>query len=172
MGVVKNLIGQQFGKWKVIEFDSVKSHSGARWKVLCECGKIKIVYAKTLREKHSTSCGCSYHLKPGNSSRNSLFRIYKKGASKRNLDFSLTIDQFSNLTSSNCYYCNKEPAQIHQNNKRYMSSYVYNGIDRINNRVGYSFSNCVPCCGQCNWMKGKQSSEEFIKKCKEIANRF
>ncbi len=30
----------------------------------------------------------------------------------------------------------------------------YNGIDRVDNSKGYILSNCKPCCGHCNYIKG------------------
>lgn len=50
-------------------------------------------------------------------------------------------------------------------------SFVYNGIDRVDNSVGYVLSNCVPCCSTCNRMKGTMSSEEFKEKIKLIYSR-
>jgi hypothetical protein len=43
------------------------------------------------------------------------------------------------------------------------------GIDRINNEVGYSIKNSVPCCGVCNYMKRKFSKEEFINQAIKIS---
>ena len=37
-----------------------------------------------------------------------------------------------------------------------------NGIDRVNNNLGYSKSNCVACCTFCNYAKSDHSQEEFI----------
>lgn len=156
----------------VTEFDSVNPLSGSRWKVLCDCGNVSIVYAKTLREKTSTSCGCSFKLKPGDSSRNNIYRQYKRDSPKRGLVFELTIDQFTKITSSNCYYCGIEPRQTNKNQERYMAPYLYNGIDRVDNDVGYVFENCVAACVDCNYMKRKRTLEEFVEKCKVIAKRF
>ena len=36
-----------------------------------------------------------------------------------------------------------------------------NGIDRINNSVGYTEKNSVPCCGTCNVAKGQMTLAEF-----------
>ena len=37
-----------------------------------------------------------------------------------------------------------------------------NGIDRMNNNIGYEISNVVPCCSVCNKMKSSLSKEEFL----------
>lgn len=43
------------------------------------------------------------------------------------------------------------------------------GIDRVDNSVGYTIENCVPCCTSCNFMKGKMTKDDFIEKVSQIA---
>ena len=43
------------------------------------------------------------------------------------------------------------------------------GIDRIDSSVGYIYSNCTPCCSECNFMKQSSSVEEFEKQIIKIA---
>ena len=62
-------------------------------------------------------------------------------------------DEFNELTKKNCNYCDKEGA---------------NGIDRVNNSIGYTLDNCVPCCKHCNYVKGNLSQVDF----KTWKNRF
>jgi hypothetical protein len=50
--------------------------------------------------------------------------------------------------------------------------FVYNGIDRRENSIGYTLANCVSCCGPCNMMKKVLSYAEFIERCKRIASKF
>jgi len=47
-------------------------------------------------------------------------------------------------------------------NNRYTGPYVYNGIDRKENGIGYIESNAVTCCKVCNWAKGKMSYGDFM----------
>jgi hypothetical protein len=42
------------------------------------------------------------------------------------------------------------------------------GIDRTNNKLGYTKENCVSCCEKCNIMKKKYSSTEFLEGIKRI----
>lgn len=57
---MENLIGSEFGKWKVIGMDTKKYNTrGTRYICECECGTIKSVRATYLRTGKSTSCGCS-----------------------------------------------------------------------------------------------------------------
>ena len=52
----KNLAGQQFGRWRVIE--RANESGAARWKCRCSCGTERVVAAKNLIAGVSTSCGC------------------------------------------------------------------------------------------------------------------
>lgn len=52
----RNLSGQQFGRWSVIE--RANESGAARWKCRCSCGTERVVAAKNLIAGVSTSCGC------------------------------------------------------------------------------------------------------------------
>lgn len=56
MAKLINLAGQRFGKWTVIEKANRKGNC-AYWICQCECGVIKEVTGRTLRNGQSTSCG-------------------------------------------------------------------------------------------------------------------
>lgn len=55
---VKNLAGQKFGRFTVIEFDRVDETQTARWVCICECGTKVIVRGGSLTTGSSRSCGC------------------------------------------------------------------------------------------------------------------
>ena len=48
----------------------------------------------------------------------------------------------------------------------------FTGIDRMDNAVGYEKQNIVPCCKSCNYMKGTQSLDKFLRGVNAIALRF
>lgn len=61
--VKENLMGIVFGKWVVIG-EAEKSTSGVCWLCMCQCGRIKPVSARTLKDGSSKSCGsigCTMH---------------------------------------------------------------------------------------------------------------
>lgn len=80
----------------------------------------------------------------------------KKGAEKRNLIFNLTKKLFKTLLSQPCYYCGSKLKGGR------------NGIDRLNNNIGYTKGNCVSCCKKCNFMKRNMGVKEFFTHCKKI----
>jgi hypothetical protein len=58
--VVEDLTGKQFGMWNVLYKDNKKYNTrDVRWICECECGTIKSVLGKYLRNGKSISCGCS-----------------------------------------------------------------------------------------------------------------
>jgi 5-methylcytosine-specific restriction endonuclease McrA len=107
--------------------------------------------------------------------RNNLLDNYRRGAKKRNLDWALTVDQFTYITSSNCYYCDAPPHRIRYNYGGIKaelianSAYTYNGIDRIDPKLGYTLENCRACCWTCNKWKGKMSSDDFFSHINKIS---
>ncbi|MBE3139499.1 MAG: hypothetical protein IMZ53_02845 [Thermoplasmata archaeon] len=104
-----------------------------------------------------------------------LYYNYKRTARIREYAFTLTKEEFLELTKSDCFYCGTEPKQYkskYGNKSRKGIPFVYNGIDRVDNSVGYEYANCVPCCKTCNRMKGCLGFNEFTKKIKEIVDNL
>jgi len=55
----RDLLGNKFGRLKVIKFVGVDTGGNAKWKCLCKCGNERIVIALSLVKEHGTrSCGC------------------------------------------------------------------------------------------------------------------
>lgn len=121
-------------------------------------------------KRHKISCGC---YKPstksvGEASFSRLFGRYSRDAARRKLEFSLSKEQFKKLTQDNCHYCDEPPTRKH-GSRRSNGYYVYNGIDRVDNSVGYITSNVVSCCFRCNKGKSTLKYEEWINLCKRVA---
>lgn len=94
-----------------------------------------------------------------------IIRNYKESAEERFLGMTLSYMRILYLFSQNCYYCDSEPSTQYAN-------LVYNGIDRVDNSLGYSKENTVSCCPTCNRMKGTLSRDDFIIQCKKIDYYF
>ena len=82
---------------------------------------------------------------------------YKSGAKRRKLSFNLTFKEFTTFWQQPCYYCGENIKTI--------------GLDRVDNSLGYSLNNVVPCCTKCNRMKMKEDRTSFIERCSKIALR-
>jgi hypothetical protein len=83
-----------------------------------------------------------------------ILSAYKNGANFKGLSFNLNIDQFFYLLKQDCFYCGIAPYR-----KKY--SYIYNGIDRIDNKKGYDLGNVCSSCYVCNSAKSTMTQEEF-----------
>ena len=55
---VKDLIGQQFGRIKVVSRAPSGSRWQTRWHCICDCGNAKVMQASNLTTGKSKSCGC------------------------------------------------------------------------------------------------------------------
>jgi hypothetical protein len=56
--VRRDLTGQTFGYWRVLEFSHVSPNRALYWKCQCECGKIQPVAGRHLSNGKSKSCRC------------------------------------------------------------------------------------------------------------------
>jgi len=74
------------------------------------------------------------------------YSVCKCAAKRRNYEFSLTRSQYDALHELPCLYCGQKPCR---------------GVDRLNNRIGYTEINSVPCCLNCNIAKNDLSLNEF-----------
>ena len=87
----------------------------------------------------------------------SVYKTYAKNANTRNIKFTLSQQDFTEIVASPCYLCGLENST---------------GIDRFNNAIGYLKENCRPCCGHCNLLKKTQSYEDLIQIAEQISSRF
>ncbi len=136
----------------------------------CDCGKQMKSRAYSVRIGRTKSCGC--YIKELQSKlktkpdfirfKNEIYKNYKGAAKRKGREFNLTKDEFNALIVSNCHYCNARPNNIPSKlNKISDNTFRYNGIDRVNNQIGYVLNNCVPCCTICNYGKDDLSYQEF-----------
>jgi hypothetical protein len=164
----ESLITKKFGCQTLLSLAIAKDSKRNRvyFNCICDCGWksiLRLDYLKNIPKK-CRFCNIDFYslnldpLKEA-SAFNEIFGHYRGGAKARGLEFSLTKSDFKNITSKNCDYCNCKPAlRLSRNGK---SSYVCNGVDRIDSTKGYVLDNCVPCCTKCNLMKLDLSLEEF-----------
>ena len=167
-----NLAGQVFGGLRAIESTSQRNHNRTvMWKCECLiCGLTTLVASTKLKAGEISSCGCQEHVRSprteaGHSGFNSLYHNYTNGAKRRNLEFSLNKVEFKELTKGKCTYCGIGPSASSYGSRGKATEhgrYLYNGIDRVNSDIGYTISNCVPACAECNIAKGARTYDDFI----------
>lgn len=132
-------------------FYTSKSHKDGRYPSCKECNKPS---KKKYRESHKQYY--NEKVKKFGKTDKGFYNKYKSAAKKRNIEFNLTLDQFVTFSNANCFYCGDKLDGIR--------------LDRIDNSVGYTISNVIPCCTFCNRMKYIHSQEDFILQCLKIAD--
>lgn len=85
------------------------------------------------------------------------FGMHIRESTKRGYETLLTFDEYCDLVTKPCHYCN------YNNEKEAI------GIDRVNNSLHYTKENCVPCCKICNRIKHIYHPLFFIEKAKIIS---
>lgn len=164
--------GSRFGRLTVIDWSWGFYGKGATkhrlYRCLCDCGKEALKPSGELKRKRCVSCGClgkekavaRWTKQPGHPGLHLAVHNYKQSATKRNLEWALTEEQAEALVLNNCNYCGSVPSRLVQL-KRGKHQILVNGIDRVDNTIGYVYSNCVSCCATCNFSKRDLSMEEW-----------
>lgn len=174
-----DLVGKRFGRLLVLRESEKRTKAGnIMWVVECACGTIKEITGSCLLKGTSKSCGCLarelsaernrrlYRLDPeehGTWAQRSVLRTYKGSASKRKIKFELTLEKFLELCTSSCFYCGREPSFVQSAKYGWGEDFIYNGIDRVDNNIGYNDGNVVSCCRDCNIAKRNKTLKEFVR---------
>lgn len=138
--------------WIKNNSEKLKAYQHERWLK----DKEKITIRKNNYYKNNPKVrvmqGKNYYKKP-----EVKLRIYKRGADSRGLKFTLTSEEFESIIQGICHYCDSSQSI---------------GIDRKDNKIGYTLENSLPCCKTCNFMKGTLSYKDFINQAKTISRKF
>lgn len=100
-----------------------------------------------------------------------LYNRFMRGAVERklNLDCDITYEDFVALTDvKECFYCGENILWAATNTDK--KSWRYN-LDRKDNNLGYSKTNVVVSCWECNKLKSIFGYFEFLDRCAKIAQR-
>lgn len=173
MPVRLDVTGQRFGRLTALSYEGWNGAHKTLWSFKCDCGAVIIRRLATVRRGDVKSCGClrregayiAHNKKPvGESSFNALYHKYKRQAEKRGYAFALEKELFRDLTKRDCFYCGSPPAAVVSATSKGGTNgrYTYTGVDRIDNSIGYTPENVVPCCSTCNRAKHTSPREEFI----------
>ena len=94
---------------------------------------------------------------------NGRWKRHNANARKRGLENTLSFEEFEKITSSACSYCGGW--------SKMFEGIFFCGIDRIDNSIGYVWSNCAPACKECNLSRGSRTIQEFLDHCKRVAHK-
>lgn len=187
MSKTTNYVGQRIKNFVVIEKTKQKKirkdgRYFAIYKCQCDCGTIfslntsefsyKVGCEDCAKEHHYKEAVKSRRSNPNNkpprhttlsklspetngikrgSYANNIVGWIKGTALKRGLEWKLDPVEVFYMIQEPCHYCNNE---VSFPNTR-------NGLDRVDNNIGYIKDNVVPCCYPCNIAKHEMDIEEF-----------
>lgn len=142
--------GTVYGNWTVEEY---VGHS-IYW-CACICGERRKISSTDLKKEIRIQCRECLKLSDDDLQINKMFGYYQQNAKQSNREFVLSKIQFRELVCAACHYCGDWD--------------MTNGIDRVDNSLGYVLGNCVPCCSMCNRMKYVLSKKVFLAHVTRIA---
>lgn len=162
-------VGNKYGNLTVLGRHIGNTTRNAQWLCRCVCGRDVVVNGGELRKGNRTSCGCSqrrFRLRPYES----LYNWLVEHTARYGKYCELSYPQFLEFTKiKNCHYCGLKVKWAKFNISVNGNSY---NLDRKDNKVGYTKSNCVVCCSTCNSMKSTLSYIAFVRRVKRIAKRL
>ena len=185
----KDRTGDTYGRLTVVSHAGKDHRNKHLWLCQCECGNTKNVVGDNLSSGKSNSCGClkaEFLSKSGNqyglyeNREQALLKVQYSHLKRRNRKIGfksvLDFDVFVRLSKSSCKYCGLEYSKEiedrlneSKSHKR-LSDHILkcNGIDRVDNKKGYTKDNSVTCCKYCNFAKHTMTEEDFYKWIKRV----
>lgn len=155
-----DITGQRFNCLVAKNLVRINLGRNAVWNFVCDCGKETIGLASHAKNNLKKSCGCRRRMDNNRAAINRAMSNYVLRSKKHNRDFSLSYEQFIEITQKNCTYCNIKPCQ---KAKSRTGEYIYTGLDRKDNNIGYTIENTLPCCWICNSVKGEYMTVEDMQ---------
>jgi hypothetical protein len=180
MKTKQNVIGEVYGKLKIVSEHSKTRNGHYRYTCECECGNIANILLTHLRQGNTKSCGCDkpignmhpnwkgYGDISGDFWFNHIVRSARGLKGRRNpVELSITIEDSWNLFLMQDKKCALSGLKLtfpkSQKDKSYTAS-----LDRIDSSKGYTIDNVQWVHKDINIMKNKYSQNYFINMCKLI----
>ena len=171
-----NILNQKFGRLLVLKSCYTIPTT---WLCKCDCGNEIIVRTSDLMSNHTSSCGC-LKSEINREKAKAMIKVRRQFSPSEATahriwlthynDGNISFEKFKSLSQEKCYYCgnlpsNKSNAFIYVKNTSDFSKlngeYVYNGLDRKNNKLSHFIDNVVPSCFSCNSAKSSMNIEDF-----------
>lgn len=175
MQLVIDINNNQFNSLTVVRSELIGKNK--TWICLCKCGNEKRFW-KFSAIKRQKSCGCLTDEAglTGKQRRSFTSRLqsYKAGAKIRNLEWGISFEQFVKVASGDCFFCGSPPKvwDCVSNAPSVMKDtpnanpvdyqIKFNGVDRLDSKIGYVIDNIVSCCTNCNRAKSDLTYDEFV----------
>lgn len=90
------------------------------------------------------------------SSMRGQYNSLKQSSKRRNIELTISYEQFGVIRTGPCFYCGLELPK------------TGSGLDRIDSDRPYEPNNVRPCCTNCNYAKRRFSTKEFFELVRRI----
>lgn len=159
-----NKIGKQLSLAHLDSFD------GTDFSFTCNCG-VKFTMNKSNSFVSENQYACFNCKRTGRLApyvgERYVFRRVRSDAATAGREFSIDFDWFVKVCHMPCQYCgradiNSARVPSKRSGEVLIEHFRYNGLDRINNYIGYVQFNCVPSCIICNRAKNSMSYADFM----------
>lgn len=170
--------------WKIVEPVQLTLKSGRvrnSYLIECKCGNRRHIHLSewkrllTNTHKSHIQAGCRQCSllstpieKQTKAAYKNLYDNLKSSCTRINRVCSLSLEEASTLYQSNCYYCGTAPSNLYKSPNLNQFTLRYSGIDRIDSNKGYTNTNVVSCCFNCNRAKSNLDQREFLELVKKI----
>jgi len=169
------LILQKFieSNWNRFTFEHscLIGHGKKEFVFECECGE-QFSLSRQYKFKNTMQLRCKQCKRKENMQPNvgerAAYKRVKSDAMRGGREFDLPLDWFLEAIHMPCHYCGRvDQNSINVASKRkgefLIKDFKYNGLDRLNNDIGYVIENVVPCCFVCNRAKNSMGYQEYIE---------
>lgn len=171
-------IGKTFGMLTPVKRIGKDKYGHAKYLCVCSCGKSYEIIGNSLDTGNTSSCGCSSRKVGQNHGlwsgykeiSSTYFNQIKKGASERNLDFSISIEDMWDLFVLQKRRCALSGITLMFAPTGKTRQLQTASLDRIDNSKGYVKGNIQWVHKHLNNMKMTLSNDDFIKWCLEVTN--
>ena len=152
----------------VMYLDNRDTKGRAWYLCKCTCGNEKLITGSAFTSGKTKSCGCynlevrKARLKPNNFGViHQIYSGYIRHAKTLGCIFDIPEADFTSLIQKTCCYCGSCSTNIKKTSSCKLG-FKYNGIDRIDPKLGYTLDNVVSCCKDCNFAKKNMTKNEFL----------
>jgi hypothetical protein len=173
---VTDLTGKQFGRLLVLGREPFNKCKQSVWRCRCDCGEIRSVITQNLKDKRTTSCGCSRkvvgseHFKwrgTGKIPRTYWSQVLR-GAAARNIKVDLTIEEAWGLFQRQNETCALTGLPLRFGSRKRGIEQTAS-LDRRNSSKAYVLENVQWIHKTIQHIKMELGDEELIDWCKLIA---
>jgi hypothetical protein len=184
MSNFKDLSGQTFYRLTVIPNSNIRKNNCTYWQCMCKCGTIKYIGSRALVTGRTQSCGCLHKEQNGDDlykgtkdiSGSYMYALHK-GALRRNLEFTITIEYIQKLLEDQQYNCTISGINICGSRNPYgknRSTYQNQtaSLDRIDSHKGYISNNIQWVHKIVNYMKQDIDQKKFIRLAHLVTHPF